>query len=76
MDHRTISPKPEPPNKVFHVKPLALAALAAFAALSLAACQAPAEQADIAAPIAPIERLAMDIASKNLLISELEETEM
>lgn len=76
MDHRTISQKPEPPNKVFHVKPLALAGLAAFAALSLAACQAPAEQADIAAPIAPIERLAMDIASKNLLISELEETEI
>ena len=34
MDHRTISQKPEPPNKVFHVKPLALAGLAAFAALS------------------------------------------
>lgn len=76
MDHRTISPKPEPTNKVFHVKPLALAGLAAVAALSLGACQTPAEQADVPAPIASIERLAMDIASKNLPISELEETEM
>lgn len=76
MDHRTISQKPKPPNKVFHVKPLALVGLAAVAALSLAACQAPAEQADVAAPIGPIERIAMDIASKNLPISELEETEM
>ena len=73
MDHRTISQKPKPPNKVFHVKPLALAGLAAVAALSLAACQPPAEQADVAAPIGPIERIAMDIASMNLPISELEE---
>lgn len=73
MEHRTSSPDAEPSNRMFHVKPLTLAALAAVASLSLGACQAPAEQADVAAPIDPVERIAMDIASKNLPISELDE---
>lgn len=76
MEHRTKRPGAGTPNRMFHVKPLALAGLAAVAVLSLDACQAPAEQVDVAAPIASIERIAMDIASKNLPISELEEPGM